>query len=122
MIFMKKAFALFLSVLMLFTLASCGGNTADEEDAAIIAFYSIKSIEGEFIVEVQDLGGVYDELYDKDGIYIKFSGGEEIYDKEGNKITQEDLNYGDTLEIHYNGKLHRKNPKTILASKIVKVM
>lgn len=119
---MKKALAVFLSVLMLMTLVSCGGNSGNEEDAAIIAFYSIKSYEGEFIVEVQDLGGVYDELYDEDGLYIKFSGGEEIYDNEGNKITRDDLNYGDTLEIHYNGKLHRKNPKTLLVSKIVKVM
>ncbi|MBR6531729.1 MAG: hypothetical protein IKT61_04445 [Clostridia bacterium] len=118
---MKKAFALFLSVLMLFTLASCGGNTADDDAAAIIAFYSIKSVEGEFIVEVQDLGGVYNELYDKDGIYIKFTGAEAIYDKDGNKLDRDDLNYGDTLEVHYNGELYRKNPKTIKASKIVKV-
>lgn len=119
---MKKVLALLFSVLMLFTLASCGGNSDKDEDAAIIAFYSVNSAQGEFIVEVQDLGGVYDELYDKDGIYIKFAGGEKIYDKEGNKLSRDDLNYGDTLEIHYNGELYRKNPKTIKATKIVKIV
>lgn len=118
---MKKTAALILALLMLFTCASCTGNP-DEAEAAIIAFYSIKSAEGEFIVEVQDLGGVYDELYDEDGIYITFKGSDEkIYDKEGNELTREDLNYGDTLEIHYDGELHRKNPKTIKAYKVVKV-
>ena len=119
---MKKVFALFFSALMLLTLASCGGSTSKNEDAAIMAFYSIKSAEGEFIVEVQDLGGVYSELYDKDGLYIKFAGtSEEIYDNEGNKLTRDDLNYGDTLEIHYNGDLYRKNPKTIKATKIIRI-
>lgn len=118
---MKKALALFFAVIMLFSLASCGGNPSADADAAIIAFYSVKSAEGEFIVEVQDLGGVYSELYDKDGIYIKFAGDEELYDAEGNKLTREDLNYGDTLEIHYNGELYRKNPKTIKATKIIRI-
>ena len=118
---MKKALALFFAVLMLFSLASCGGNTAADTDAAIMAFYSVKSAEGEFIVEVQDLGGVYTELYDKNGLYIKFAGKEEIYDAEGNELTREDLNYGDTLEIHYNGELYRKNPKTIKATKIIRI-
>lgn len=117
---MKRIFALISAVIMLFMCASCGSTP--DEDAAIMAFYSVKSYEGDFIVEVQDLGGVYDDLYDKDGIYITFADGEAIFDKEGNKITQEDLSYGDTLEIHYNGKLYRKNPKTIKAFKIVKVM
>lgn len=120
---MRKALALIFSAVMLFMLASCTGNPSADADAAIVAFYSVKSAEGEFIVEVQDLGGVYSELYDKDGIYIMFAGsGEEIYDNEGNKLTRDDLNYGDTLEIHYNGELHRKNPKTIKATKIVKIV
>ncbi len=117
---MKKIAALMLAVLMLFTCAACG-SSSDDEKAAIIAFYSVKSVDGEFIVEVQDLGGVYTELYDTNGIYIKFSGSEKIYDSEGNKISRDDLIIGDTLEIHYNGKLSSKNPKTIKADKVVKV-
>ena len=116
---MKKLTAFLLAVMMLFVCAACGDTT--EEDAAIVAFYSIKSVQGEFIVEVQDLGGVYSELYDKDGIYIKFKGEEKIYDSEGNEMTREDLNYGDTLQVYYNGKLSSKNPKTITATKIVVV-
>lgn len=117
---MKKVSALIFAVLMLFTCVACAETPT--EDAAIIAFYSVKSAEGEFIVEVQELGGVYTELYDKEGIYIQFADGEAIFDSEGNKLSQEDLAYGDTLEIHYSGELHRKNPKTIKAYKIVKVM
>lgn len=116
---MKKLTAFLLAVMMIFVCAACGDTT--EEEASIIAFYSIKSVQGEFIVEVQDLGGVYSELYDKDGIYIKFKGEEKIYDAEGNEITREDINYGDALQIYYNGKLSSKNPKTIKAEKIVVV-
>lgn len=116
---MKKVSAFIFAVLMLFTCASCASEPT-QEDAVIIAFYSVKSAQGEFIVEVQDLGGVYSELYDKDGIYIRFADEEVVFDKEGNKLKREDLAYGDTLEIHYNGKLQRKNPKTIKAFKVIK--
>lgn len=115
---MKKTVALVLAVLMLFACVACGSDK-DEEVATIQATYSLKSLEGEFIVEVQDLGGVYSDLYDKNGIYIKFKDGEKIYDKDGNEISREDLVVGDTLEIHYNGKLSKKNPKTITAYKVV---
>lgn len=116
---MKKLTAFLLAVMMVFVCAACG-DTTSEEDAAIHAFYSIKSAQGEFIVEVQDLGGVYSELYDENGIYIKFKGSKEkIYDSEGNEISRDSLNYGDTLEIHYNGKLSSKKPKTITATRIV---
>lgn len=120
---MKKVISAFLAIAMLFTLAACSDKDATPEDAnAIIASYSIKSVDGEFIVEVQNLGGVYDELYDKSGIYIKFDGGsDKIYDAEGNKISRSDLNYGDSLQIYYSGKLAKKNPKTIEAYKIVKI-
>lgn len=117
---MKKLTAFLLAVMMAFVCAACGGT--NEEEATILAFYSIKSAQGEFIVEVQDLGGVYSELYDKNGIYITFKGsGEKIYDSEGKEISRDALNYGDTLEIHYNGKLSSKNPKTIKATKVVLV-
>ncbi len=117
---MKKITAFLLAILMLFTCAAC--DTSDEENkAAIIAFYSVKSAGGEFIVEVQDLGGVYTELYDQEGIYIKFKGSEKIFDSEGNEISRDDLIIGDTLEIHYDGTLSSKNPKTIKAYKVVKV-
>ncbi len=121
---MKKFAALILAVMMLFTCAACADDTGynEENPASIMAFYSIKSVEGDFIVEVQDLGGVYSELYDKDGIYIKFTGDEAIFDKDGNAIKREDLNYGDTLEIQFNGKLSGKNPKTIKAYKIIKIL
>lgn len=117
---MKKIAALVLAVLMLFACVACGSDK-NEEVATIQATYSLKSLEGEFVIEVQDLGGVYSELYDKNGIYIKFKDGEKIYDKEGKEISREDLIVGDTLEIHYNGKLSKKNPKTITAYKVVKM-
>ncbi len=117
---MKKITALLLAVLMLLALTACG-DSGYEDTATIMAFYSVKSADGEFIVEVQNLGGVYEELYDTDGIYIKFKGADEIYDSDGNKLSREDLIIGDTLEIHYNGELAKENPKTIKAAKVVKV-
>ncbi len=118
---MKKTAALLLLVFMLLACVGCGAKEP-EVISTIQATYSIKSIEGEFIVEVQDLGGVYSELYDENGIYIKFKDEEKIYDKDGKEISRSDLVIGDMLEIHYNGKLSKKNPKTITAIKVVKVI
>lgn len=120
---MKKIISILLvafSVLLLFT--SCGTTAEDEKNAStIIANYSIKNAEDEknFIVEVQNLGGVYDELYDKDGLYVKFVGGKDkIYDAEGKELSRDDLATGATLEISYDGKLAKKSPKTIKAYKV----
>lgn len=120
---MKKIISLTLVVLMgLFMLTSCGTASDDEANAStIIANYSIKNADDDknFIVEVQDLGGVYKELYDKDGLYIKFVGGKDkIYDADGKELTREDLTTGATLEISYDGKLAKKSPKTIKAYKV----
>ena len=120
---MKKIISLTLVVLMgLFMLTSCGTTADDVENAStIIANYSIKNAEDDknFIVEVQDLGGVYKELYDKDGLYIKFVGGKDkIYDADGKELTRDDLVTGATLEISYDGKLAKKSPKTIKAYKV----
>lgn len=117
---MKKVIALLLAVMMIFSCTACSDEP--EELSVIQATYSVKSVEGEFIVEVQDLGGVYSELYDQNGIFITFKDGEKIYDVEGNEISRDDLIVGSTLEIHYNGKLKDKSPKTIEAYKIVKII
>lgn len=118
---MKKFLAFLTAALMLFALCSCGGGGDKQENAEIMAFYSVNATDKDFIVEVQKLGGVYDELYDAKGLYIKFKGDEEIYDKDGNKITRDKLNIGDTLKITYDGTLAKKNPKTIKAVKVQKV-
>lgn len=105
---------------MIFVLCSC----ANEKDgsAEIISFYSVNSTDDDFIVVVQDLGGVYSELYDSEGIHIKFKGGKEnIVDEEGNALTAEDLEPGDMLRISYDGTLAKKNPKTIKSVKVTKI-
>ena len=104
---MKKIVSIALVVFMaLFLFSSCGGNSSGEENAStIIANYSINNSEDskDFIVEVQDLGGVYSDLYDKNGLYVKFKGGsDKIYDADGNEIV---LNPGKTwVEIVENSR------------------
>ncbi len=120
---MKKIVSVMLIALTgLFLLCSCGASTADVENAStIIANYSIKNSDDDksFIVEVQDLGGVYEKLYDKDGLYIKFVGGKDkIYDADGKELSRDDLTVGATLEISYDGKLAKDSPKTIKAYKV----
>lgn len=125
---MKKVISIMLALaLCLFAFASCkGGDEKDAENAStIVGNYSIKNFEDDdnddFIVEIQDLGGVYSELYDKNGLYIKFKGDEQIVDKEGNPVSRDDLTIGTTLQISYTGELVKKNPKTIKAYKITVV-
>ena len=120
---MKKIVSVALVVFMaLFLFSSCGGNLSGEKNAStIIANYSINNSEDskDFIVEVQDLGGVYSNLYDKNGLYVKFKGGSDrIYDADGNELSREDLVIGATLEISYDGKIVKDNPKTIKAYKV----
>ena len=120
---MKKIVSVALVVFLgLFLFSSCGSNSDGEENAnTIIANYSINNTEDskDFIVEVQDLGGVYSDLYDKNGLYVKFKGGsDKIYDADGNELSREDLTIGATLEISYDGKIVKDNPKTIKAYKV----
>ncbi len=120
---MKKIVSIALVVFMgLLLLSACSSNSEDEKNAStIIANYSINNSEDskDFIVEVQDLGGVYSNLYDKNGLYVKFKGGsDKIYDADGNELSREDLAVGTTLEISYDGKIVKDNPKTIKAYKV----
>lgn len=125
---MKKAISFMLVLAIgIFTLTSCADNEEkDIENAStIVANYSIKNFEetetDDFIVEVQNLGGVYEELYDKNGLYITFKGDEKIVDKDGNPVSRDELKIGATLQISYSGELTKKNPKTIRAYKIIVV-
>lgn len=121
---MKKVISVCLIVLMgLLTLTSCGNSQKEEDACTIVANYSVHNFDDdaadkEFIVEIQNLGGVYKELYDEDGLYIKFKNGEKIVDTEGNPVDRDDLTIGTTLQISYDGKLAKNNPKTIKAYKV----
>lgn len=121
---MKKIVSICLIVLIgLFTFTSCGDSKGEENANTIVANYSIRNFDDdatdkEFIVEVQNLGGVYKELYDEDGLYIKFKNGEKIVDVEGNEVQRDELTAGTTLQISYDGKLAKNNPKTIKAYKV----
>lgn len=121
---MRRIVSVCLIVLMgLLTLTSCGNSQKEEDACTIVANYSIRNFDDdatdkEFIVEVQNLGGVYKELYDENGLYIKFKNGEKIVDAEGNDVQRSDLKAGTTLQISYDGKLTKNNPKTIKAYKI----
>lgn len=121
---MKRLISLTLvAVMSLCLFASCGSQEL-EEASTIIANYSIKNTDDSknFIVEVQNLGGAYTELYDENGLYIVFKGGsEEIYDADGSKLSRDDLKVGATLQISYNGKLYKKSPKTIKAYKVTRI-
>ena len=129
---MKRISALLTALLLIICCCSCGVSGNDKIDvskdqtdevASIMASYSVNSTKDDFIVMVQDLGGVYKELYDANGIHIKFKGGfDQIFDKNGNRLRRENLNFGDTLEIQYSGKLSKTDPKTIMAYKVIRIV
>ncbi|MBQ7549851.1 MAG: hypothetical protein IJT03_09130 [Clostridia bacterium] len=128
----KRISALIIACLLTFGCCSCSFSGSDKIDvskkqtddvSSIMASYSVNSTKDDFIVMVQDLGGVYKELYDEKGIHIKFKGGfDQIFDKNGNRLSRENLNYGDTLEIQYSGKLTKNDPKTITAYKVIRIV
>lgn len=120
---MKKILAILMVGILIFGCAACGKEVTEPADySSIIATFSVNSTEKDFIVEVQDLGGVYEELYDKGGLHIKFYGKDmQIEDNAGHELEYKDLSIGDTLEVHYDGKLYKKNPKTLKVYKIVRI-
>lgn len=117
---MKKIIAAVVSVIIVLGLTACGEKETPEKYAAVVGAYSINSTDKKFILEVQDLGGIYSEVYDKNGVIIEFYGGKDnIYDKDGKRISRSDLTIGSTLEVQYDGTLAKNNPKTIKAYKII---
>lgn len=116
---MKRLIAAFCVIVMVFSLSACNSKkAANEEYDQIIASYSKKIDDKVCLVRVQNLGGVYDELYDKDGLKVKLYSKAKILDAEGKEISIDDLFVGNTLIISYDGTLSKKNPKTIKAYEI----
>lgn len=107
---MKRVLAAFMALSMLFMLSSC--KDKNEPMPEIIASLT-EFTEDECILYVQDLGGVYSELYDAEGLHVKFAKDAKIYDSKGNELTREDMRYGQTVRVKYSGKLIKKHPKTI---------
>lgn len=106
----KKVLAVLMALTMLFLLASCSGK--NEPYPEIMASF-VHCENDDFVIYVQNLGGVYDELFEEDGLHVKLVKNAKIYDIDGNEINKEDIRTGQTLKIAYSGKLVKKNPKTI---------
>lgn len=107
---LKKILAVLTALTMLFMLVSCTGK--DEPLPEIIASF-VHCENDDFVIYVQNLGGVYDELFEESGLHVKLVKDAKIYDAEGNEIKKEDIRNGQTLKVAYSGKLVKKNPKTI---------
>ena len=81
---MKKLFAVFCIIVMVFSLSACGSKKAENEELnQIFASYSEKLGSKSCVVMVQKLGGVYDELYDEDGLKVKLDSKAKILDADG---------------------------------------
>ncbi len=118
---MKKIIAVVMVLAMLFGCVACtsGKKHATDETYEIMANFSKLDDRGNIVVMVQDLGGVYEELYSQDGLVLKFIGSDdEIYDDKGNKMDVDKFNCGDSVKITYDGKLAKNNPKTIKVYKV----
>lgn len=118
---MKNIIKIAFLVLTLSLIVSCaptksgeqsggGGENPDGVDFVIKA--TVKAL-GEKI-EVDVFEGEY-----ASGIYwVITSEQTEFIDKSGNKITKDDINVGDTVEIVYNGQVMMSYPAQIAARKI----
>lgn len=116
---MKRTVAVILAVLaMLFVFTSCGSDKMPQDQ--IVGFYSVHSTDKDFMVHFDSKVGAYAELYDENDVHIKLKSGAKILDAQGNEIKASDINIGEALVITYDGKLAKKNPKTIEAYKIQK--
>lgn len=115
---MKNIMKIALLVLTLSLLASCtpaqsgGGNGGDEVGQQFTLKAKVNAV-GEKI-EVDVIEGEY-----ASGIYwVITSEQTELIGELGNKITKDDINVGDTLEIVYNGQVMMSYPPQITARKI----
>ena len=98
---MKKALALILAVMMVFSLAACGSGKTDagsggkKEDSATVS--GVVNRMGDFLV-----------LLTEDGAYQVFDFGEDV--------DQESLEEGDSVTVTYTGELGSEDPAPVAVS------
>ncbi len=128
---MKRIVSLLLVVLMVVSFAACGSKeptyTPQEVDkmvdsgdmGSIIAYYSVRNeIEKKgFYVQFNSALENFD-YYAPDGTLVKFDGREVVYDKEGNEVDIESIEYGQALLIAFDGEAYDTDPATIKAYKV----
>lgn len=118
---MKNIIKIALMVLTLSLLCSCsptengeksGGEGGSSDNTEFVLKATVKAL-GEKI-EVDVFEGEY-----ASGLYWVITSDEtEFLDKDGNKITKNDINAGDMVEIVYNGQVMMSYPAQIVARKI----
>lgn len=120
---MKKIVAILMSVVLFFGCVACSSQKSKIPDETFEVMGSFSRVEdGKFIVMFQNLGGIYEELYDKNGTVLKFiNGDDEIYDTDGKKIQASELLCGNTLKISYDGKVYDGKNKTMKVYSVTKI-
>lgn len=136
---MKKIIAFVLSLVLLLSLASCkGGNPykriTDEEIEIKVDEGSLQKLNCYYSVDndnredeeilVHFPADIYDSkkdvFYDENNeTHIVFYGDKVFYDKEtGKEISEDNLEYGQLLEVVYNGEAFSSDPVTVKAVKV----
>ncbi len=133
---MKKFVALLMAVVLAASLCACGSNpyrSVDDEEfsrraesgefGTFVGFYSIKNEDRsddemwlQLSIAMED-----SPLYSSDGLVVKFVGGKSLYDENGDPISEDELEIGDSLVVSYNLKMYGEDPITVKAYKVEKM-
>ena len=131
---MKKIIALIMSAALVFSLCACSSNpysSDGEEDfskklesgeyGTLVGFYSVKNedrSDDEIWIQLSD-AMQNTTLYSDDGtLVVKLMTGKNIFDENGEPVSEDDIAYGDTLIIKYNLKTNGEDPITVKAFRI----
>lgn len=134
---MKKIIALIMSAALVFGLCACSSNpysSDSEEDfskklesgeyGTLVGFYSVKNenrSDDEIWIQLSD-AMQNTTLYSDDGtLVVKLMGGKNLFDENGEPVSEDDIAYGDTLIIKYNLKTYGEDPITVKAFRIDKM-
>lgn len=120
---MKRIVAILMTVAILFGCVACSSQKNEVPDETCEVMGNFARIENnKIVVMFQKLGGVYDELYDKNGTVLKFiNGDDEIYDADGKKMDASELLIGDVVKISYDGKAYNGKNKTMKVYSVTKI-
>lgn len=133
---MKKFIALVLAAVLAASLCACSSNPytgVDDKEfskrfesgeyGTFIGFYSIKNEnrkDDEIWIQLST-AMENSPLYSADGTLVKLVGDRTIYDENGEAISEDELEIGDTLVISYNLKTYGEDPVTVKAYKVEKM-
>jgi len=105
-----KKFTFFIIIIFSFFNMACGNELGDDFQMVVKVLNIGEKIEVEVFESENDASGIY---------WVITSDETEYFNQNGEKLSKENIEIGDTIEIFYGGQVMMSYPPQIVAKKIV---